>query len=94
MFVFTITESFASSHYVTVKYATSNVTATAGTDYTATSGTLTFSPHAVSQVLEITVLVTGDTSDESDETFKVTLSDPFAAEILVAEGIGTITDDD
>ena len=39
----TVTLSAASGKTVTVDYATSNGTATAGSDYTATSGTLTFS---------------------------------------------------
>src|SRR6185295_10955702 len=45
---------------VTVKYATANGTATAGSDYTAVSGTLTFDPGIVSQ--QIVVPIVGDTT--------------------------------
>ena len=41
--VFTVTLSEASTDEVTVAYATADGTAEAGTDYTSTSGTLTFS---------------------------------------------------
>jgi len=58
---------------VTVDFATSNGTATAGSDYTATSGTLTFTPDESHWFL---VPITSDNIVESDETFNVTLSNP------------------
>ena len=61
-------------HPVTVGYTTANGTATAGTDYTASSGTLTFAPGVTTQT--IAVKVTGDTAVEPDETFTVTLASP------------------
>ena len=57
---------------ITVDYATANGTATAGVDYVATSGTLTFTPGTTSQT--INVVINGDTTVEQDETFTITLS--------------------
>lgn len=78
---FTVVLSQASEKTVTVNYATSNGTATAGMDYTATSGTLTFSPGVTSQT--ITVSVFNGPMYEPDETFHITLSSPTNA------GLGT-----
>ena len=91
---FTVTLSAASAQQVTVDYADAGTgTATAGTDYTAiTGGTLTFSVGTTSQTFN--VAVTGDTTDEADETVVVTLSSPTNATISTANGTGTITNDD
>ena len=68
-------------------------TATSGTDYTAiTGGTLTFAAGTTSQTFDVSV--TGDTTDEADETVVVTLSNAANARISTATGTGTITDDD
>ena len=77
---------------VTVNYATSDGTATAGTDYTTTSGMLTFSAGTTTQT--ITVSITDDTLDEDDETFTVTLSNPSGATLATASATGTIRDND
>ena len=90
--MFTVTLSSTSAQQVTVSYATSNGTATAGSDYTATSGTLTFSPGDSSNT--IGVAVGGDTVAESDETFIVTLSNASNATISDATATGTIENDD
>ena len=58
-FPFTVTLSPASTGPVTVKYATANGTALAGSDYTATSGTLTFTPGQTSKTVTVNGL--GDT---------------------------------
>jgi uncharacterized repeat protein (TIGR01451 family) len=91
-FVFTVTLSGQSAQTVTVNYATANGTATAGSDYTATSGTLTFNPGVTS--LPISVPVAGDTSFEGNETFTVNLSTASNATISNPTGTGTITNDD
>ncbi len=91
-FVFTVSLSAASASTVTVTYATADGTATAGSDYTATSGTLTFAPTVTAQT--VTVLVTGDTSFEPNETFFVNLASPTNATIADGQGLGTITNDD
>ncbi len=89
---FTVGLSFASENTVTVYYATSNGTATAGKDYTAAQGTLTFAPGQTSRTLDVTVL--GDLAIEPNETFTVTLSSPNHATIADGSGLGTILDDD
>jgi M6 family metalloprotease-like protein len=69
--------SAASGRTVKVNYATANGTAVAGSDYTATSGTLTFAPGATSRT--IAVPIADDAARESDETFRVTLAAPVNA---------------
>jgi hypothetical protein len=89
---FTVSLSAASGKDITVDYATSNTTATAGSDYTATSGTLTISAGATSGTFNVPVLA--DTTDENNETVTLTLSNPSNATISDATGVLTITDDD
>lgn len=89
---FTVSLSNASSQTITVDYATAAVTATAGTDYVTTSGTLTFTPEQASQPLNITL--NGDLLNEADVTFYVNLSAATNATIADNQGVGTILDDD
>jgi hypothetical protein len=89
---FNVTLSAVSGQQVTVNYATADSTATVGTDYQSTSGTLTFNPGQTTQT--ITVLVNGDTTFEQNETFFVNLTTPTNATILDNQGVGTITNDD
>jgi hypothetical protein len=91
-FVFTVTLSTTSTSTVAVNYATADGTATAGSDYVATSGVLTFTPGALTQPL--TVIVNGDTTVEASETFLVNLSAPSNATIATGQGTGTIANDD
>ena len=58
---------------LTVSYTTSNGTATAGTDYTAKSGTLTFTATDAGDET-FTVQTTEDILSETSETFTVTIS--------------------
>ena len=90
--VFTVNLSTASTQAINVNYATANGTATAGSDYTATSNTLSFAPGQTSKT--ITVQVNGDTLDEVNETFTLNLSSPTNATIADAQGIATIQDND
>lgn len=90
---FTVTLSAPSASTITVNYATSDVSATAGSDYTAEAGTVTFAPGDV--VEEITIDVTGDVLFEGDETLTLTLSSPsVTAMINDGTATGTITNDD
>ena len=89
---FTVTLSSANVQSVTVDYATQDNTATAGSDYAAASGTLTFAPGDLTKTVSITI--NGDTDLESNETFKLHLSNPTVATIGSADGTGTITNDD
>jgi hypothetical protein len=90
--VFTVTLSQAATGNESVEYATSNGTATAGSDYTATSGTLTFAAGTSTQTLA--VVVNGDTLYEADETFNVVLSHATDCMIVDGNGVGTILNDD
>ena len=81
----------ASGRTATVQYATADLTAVAGVDYTAVSGTLTFRAGTTSRTIAVPVLTDGTV--EPDETFSVRLSVPTAARLLDAEATGSITDD-
>ena len=106
---FTVTLVKAVTEAVTVNYATSDGTATAGQDYTAVSnGSVTIA--AGNTTAEFTVSVIGDETDELDETFNVTISMPEPEPDLnggssgepvaaitggdTAAAVGTILDDD
>jgi hypothetical protein len=89
---FTVTLSAAAAGAVTVNYATANGTATAGSDYVAGSGTLTFAAGETTKAFAITV--NGDTAVEANETFTVSLSTASGATIAKASGQATITNDD
>jgi chitinase len=76
----------------TVDYVASGNSATAGSDFVATAGTLTF--HAGETLKTITVQVLGDTLNEGNELFIVQLSNPVNASIDRDLAFGTIIDDD
>jgi len=93
-FTFTVTLSGGSAGPVTVQYQTDDGTATAGSDYTATSGTLAFSAGQTSQTVSVNVNVSGDAEVEPDETFVVNLTHPSGATLGDSQGQGTIVNDD
>ena len=79
----------------TVNYATRDVTARAGSDYTHTSGTLTFPVGVGRQTIDVEIL--DDNIDDSGETFQVVLSSPTGGASLRANrsiGTGTILNTD
>jgi hypothetical protein len=88
---FTVSLAAASGKPINVDYATADDSATAGDDYTALSGTLTFAPGTTSRT--VTVEVLGDTLDEAQETFFVDLTSTDAP-VADGQGEGTITDND
>jgi len=92
-FVFTVTRT-DNSGALSVEFQTADDTATtADSDYIFHSGTLNFADGGpLTQT--ITVLVNGDDTIESDETFNVNLSNCTGCEITDAQGVGTITNDD
>ena len=85
---FTVTLNEAASETVTVDYGTSDGSADAGDDYTAKSGTLSFSAGETSKT--ISVAIEDDIENESDETFTVTLSNASGANLGTASATGTI----
>ena len=84
--------SQTSADTVTVDYATSDITAEAGDDYTATSGTLTFA--AGETVMAIIVPILDDAIYEPTERFDVTLSNPTGATLPTFPGARVIIAED
>jgi hypothetical protein len=92
--VITVTRTGGSAGEARVNYATSNSTATAGQDYTAASGTLTFADGVTTQTFN--VAVTSDEIHEPDETVNLTLTNAAGSGSLgaPAAAVLTINDDD
>jgi glucose/arabinose dehydrogenase len=91
--VFTVTLSAQpGATPVTVSYATANGTAVAPGDFTATSGSLTFTGTTTSQTVSVPIV--GDTTVEPNESFTVSLSNPAGATLADGTATGTITNDD
>jgi len=90
---FTVRLAAAASATVMVNWATANGTATAGSDYVAQSGIVSFAPGETTKTITIDIL--GDTVIEGNETFTVGLSGPSEnARIAVGTATGTVTNDD
>ncbi len=85
---FVVKLSQASSGTVTVDYATSNGTATAGDDYTTVSGTLTFQPGQTQKTVSVPII--DDTVEDDGETMTLTLSNASGAGISDSRAVGTI----
>lgn len=90
--VFTVTLSVPTTKTVTVKYATANGSAAAGSDYVAGSGTVTFAAGQTTQT--VSIAVKGDTVIEGNETFKLNLSAPVNATLTTKQATATIANDD
>ena len=84
---FAVTLSRTASGAVTVAYATADGTATAGSDYTARQGKLTFAPGETAKTVSVPVL--DDAHDEGEETMRLRL--PAASGAVIADGIATGT---
>ena len=90
---FVVTLDRARHETTTVAYATSDGTATAGADYTAESGTLTFAIGETEQTVSVPVL--DDAIDDDGETVTLTLSTASApTRITRATATGTIENAD
>ncbi len=89
---FAVTLDRARDDTVRVDYATEDRNATAGADYTAVSGTLTFAAGETSKKVAVPVL--NDALDDGGETMVLRLSNPVGAWIEDGEAIGTIENDD
>jgi probable HAF family extracellular repeat protein len=91
-FTFTVSLSAASAVSVSVNYATANGSAKSGEDYTATSGSLVFSPGQTSKT--VSVAVTGDRKFEAQEVFYLNLSGASGAFLAETQGTGVVRNDD
>jgi hypothetical protein len=80
---------------VTVDFSTGDNTARAGSDYTATSGTVTFSDGDMAEK-SFSVPILDDNTDESTESVNLTLSNPTGGATLGTASTATllISDDD
>jgi hypothetical protein len=88
---YTVTLSNASTQAITVQYVTANGTAIGGSDYTSTTGTLTFNPGIITQVINIPIL--NDSLNEANETFTLNLTSATNATLGTAKtATTTITD--
>lgn len=70
-----IISNYIVSTTISVDYSTTNITATAGTDYTAASGSTATIAAGNSNTI-ISISITNDATAETDETFKINLSNP------------------
>ena len=73
---------------VSLTYTTSNLNATAGSDYTATTGTLVFSPGQTTLTINVPILA--DAVREADESFLLSLSAPIGLAIANGQALGQI----
>ena len=90
---YTVTLSNPSAHPVTVDVATSDGSASAGSDYTATSQSLTFAPGVTSQTVTVPILNDSPAVYEGPEDYSVTLSNVVGADLGTASVTTTIHDD-
>jgi len=86
--VLTVTRHGSLAGAASVNYTTTNGTATAGTDFTATTGTLNFAAGEATQ--QIAVPVVSDTLQEDAERFYVDLSAPPAGNTTVGVSRGEV----
>ena len=91
-YTFTVTLDAVAAEEVTVDYTTVAGTASAGSDFTAIAGTLTFDPGDLTKTIDVDI--NGDTDAEATERFTLVLSNATYASITDATGVATITDDD
>ncbi|MDX1950577.1 MAG: Calx-beta domain-containing protein [Verrucomicrobiota bacterium] len=91
--VLTINRTGDTNASVSVDYDTEDIGATAGDDYTATNGTISFSAGVNTATL--TIPIANDSSDETNETFRVTLSNPTNTVVSAySSTVVTIREDD
>ena len=90
--VFVVTLSAPDASTITVDYSTADNTASAGTDYSSASGTLSFPPGTTE--LPVSVQVNGDIVSEKNESFFLILSNPVNAALAGSLALGSIIEDD
>jgi DNA-binding beta-propeller fold protein YncE len=90
--LFTVSLSAPFAEPVTVNYATADGTAIAGSNYTATSGTLTFASGVTTQTIRVPLLDSG--SQTTPLTFTLNLSSPQLATLSQSQATATIEPSD
>ncbi|MDQ3871809.1 MAG: hypothetical protein M3301_09375, partial [Chloroflexota bacterium] len=90
--VFTVQLNTAARDPVSVDYSTADLTAVAGTDYSARSGTLTFTPGETQKTVPVPVIA--DLVDEPDESIHLSLLRATNASLAHPGGVGIIRDND
>ena len=88
---YTVALSSGNHSGVTVNYATANGSATAGSDYTANSGSLSFAAGETSKTITISLL--NNSLNETDETFSLSLSAPTNATLGSPSSVTTTLTD-
>lgn len=92
---FTVSLSHPTTNIVTVRYVAESDTATLGTDFQPTQGTLAFVPIGVGSTQHVVrVSLVGDDLPEPNETLRLRIEAPDHAELGRSEGIGSILNDD
>lgn len=86
---FTIQRTGSLAGPLTVAWVTADDTATAGSDYVATSGSVTFADGEATKTVDVTI--NGDNNVESNEAFRLIVTPTGGASVM---GIGTIVADD
>jgi Calx-beta domain-containing protein len=95
IFVFEVSINDKPIDRLSVEFSTANGTATAGSDYVATSGVLVFPSGLPAKKRFVQVKVKGDKVPELNETFFVNLSNASANAVIDdPQGQGTIKNDD
>ncbi|MCI0746263.1 MAG: putative Ig domain-containing protein [Verrucomicrobia subdivision 3 bacterium] len=90
--IFTLSLSAASGQMVAVNYTTAPGSASTGSDYMEASGLVSFQPDVTVQT--VTLVIFGDTQDETNENFFVNISNATNATLARSQGVATINDDD
>jgi CSLREA domain-containing protein len=85
----TITRANGSTGQACVSYATANGTATAGADFTQTSGTICFAAGETSKTFNVPI--NNDATPEATETFSVSLSNPTNGSALGFQSTATVS---
>jgi hypothetical protein len=87
--IITVNRLGGSEGPIAVDYAATTGSATAGSDFGAVSGTLTFASGQTSRTF--TIPITDDPTFEGDETVNLTLSNPTAGVVLGAPSTAVLT---
>jgi len=90
--IFTVARSGGTAAFAVI-YVTANGTATAGSDYVPSIGTLNFGVGVITQTVAVSIV--GDTAVEPDETFFVHLVGPTNGAVITdGQGLATIIDNE